>query len=248
VNETFVRTYLAGDSPIGRRVRRGRLADRAEAADNTWFEIVGVVADVRNRGLQMPIEPGVWLPYTVTGSDASVLMVRTSQDPETIMNPVRREVWATDSDVALVIPGTLEDYISENLYAGPRFGFLVMTIFGCVGLILVIVGVYSVLAYATTQRTHEIGIRMALGAERSAVIGMVIGAGLRLVVAGAALGIGVSLVLVRFLETQLAGMSAYDPATLVATTTLLTMTAALACWIPARRAARVDPLIALRYE
>ncbi len=123
-----------------------------------------------------------------------------------------------------------------------------MTSFGCIGLILVTVGVYSVLAYSTTQKTHEIGIRMALGAERSAVLGMVVRAGLRLVMAGVAVGIGVSLVLVRFIETQLAGMTAYDPATLAATTALLTMTAAIACWIPARRAARVDPLVALRSE
>jgi putative ABC transport system permease protein len=112
----------------------------------------------------------------------------------------------------------------------------------------VTVGVYSVLAYSTTQKTHEIGVRMALGAERSAVLGMVVRTGLRLVMAGVAAGIGVSLVLVRLLETQLAGMTAYDPATLAVTTALLTMTAAIACWIPARRAARVDPLVALRHE
>ena len=104
------------------------------------------------------------------------------------------------------------------------------------------------MAYATTQKTHEIGVRMALGAERAAVLGMVVRAGLRLVMAGAAVGIGVSLVLVRFMETQLAGVTAYDPATLAATTALLRMTAAVAFWIPARRAARVDPLVALRHE
>jgi putative ABC transport system permease protein len=247
VNETFVTKYLAGESALGRRVRLGRLATGADAADAPWFEIVGVVADVRNRGW-LPIEPEVWLPYTIAGSNARTLMVRTSQDPGTIANLVRREVWAADPHVAVAIPGTLEDYISESLYAGPRFGFLVMTIFGFIGLILVLVGVYSVLAYSTAQKTHEIGIRMALGAERAAVLGMVVRAGLRLVVAGVVLGLGASLVLVRFIEAQLAGMTAYDPATLIVTSALLTMTAAIACWIPARRAARVDPLVALRYE
>ena len=175
-------------------------------------------------------------------------MVRTSHDPATMMSAVRQEVWATDSGVALVIPGTLEDYISEALYTGPRFGFLVMTTFGCIGLILVTVGVYSMLAYSTAQKTHEIGIRMALGAEGPAVLRMVVRAGLRLVVAGIAIGMAVSLVVVRVIETQLVGVPVYDPPTLAATTLLLALTAAIACWIPARRAARVDPLIALRYE
>jgi putative ABC transport system permease protein len=208
---------------------------------------VADVRNVRNQGLHGPVEPEVWVPYTIAGSNARVL-VRSSQDAGAIANAVRHEVWATDSGVALVIPGTLQDYLNENLYTAPRFGFLVMTMFGCIGLILVTVGDYSVLAYSTTQRTHEIGIRMALGAEGSAVLGMVVRAGLRLVAAGVAVGIAVSLVLVRVIETQLAGATAQDPATLAATTLLLTITAAIACWIPARRAARVDPLVALRHE
>jgi len=251
VNETFARRYLTGESPIGRRVRLAKLETVAGVVHDAWFEIVGVVADirtVRNQGLHGPVEPEVWVPYTIAGSNARVLMVRTSQDAGAIANAVRQEVWATDSGVALVIPGTLEDYISEQLYTAPRFGFLVMTFFGCIGLILVTVGVYSVLAYSTTQKTHEIGVRMALGAEGSAVLAMVVRAGLRLVVAGVAVGMAASLVLVRVIETQLAGVTAYDPATLAATTMLLTMTAGIACWIPARRAARVDPLVALRYE
>ena len=250
VNETFVRTYLPSENPIGRRLRRANremLADSPPVHDE-WFEIIGVVADVTNRGLQAPIEPEVWLPYTTTGSRAQVLMVRTSQDPGAIMNAVRQEVWANDSGLALAYPSTLEDRINERLYAGPRFGFLLMTIFGCIGLILVTVGVYSVLAYSTTQKTHEIGVRMALGAEGADVLGMVVRMGLQLVGAGIAIGIVISLVLGRVIGNQLVGVTPYDPATLTATTVLLTLTAALACWIPARRAARVDPLVALRYE
>jgi len=207
-----------------------------------------VVADVRNRGLEAPVEPQVWLPYTIGAMGAQMLMVRTSQDPATIMNVVRREVWAVDSGVALAYPGTLEDRINERLYAGPRFGFVVMAIFGCVGLILVTVGVYSVLAYSTAQKTHEIGIRLALGAEGEDVLRMVLRTGLRLILLGMTIGLAVSLVLGRMIETQLAGVKAYDPLTLAATMLLLTMTAAIACWIPARRAARVDPMVALRYE
>ena len=172
-------------------------------------------------------------------------MVRASQIRGRSRTRYGRRVWGTDSGVALVNPGRLNDFISEVLYTAPRFGFLVMTIFGCIGLILVTVGVYSMFGYFD-HAEDEIGIRMALGAESSAVLGMFVRAGLRLVMAGVAVGIGASLVLVRFIETQLAGMTAYDPATLAATTALLTMTAAIACWIPARRAARVDPLVALR--
>jgi putative ABC transport system permease protein len=165
-------------------VRFASLDTLAGQARDPWFEIVGVVADAINNGLQSPIEPEVWLPYTIPGSSAQVLLVRTSQDPATMMNSVRQAVWATDSGVALAYPGTLVDRINERLYAGPHFGFVLMTIFGSIGMILVTIGVYSVLAYSTSLKTHEIGIRMALGAERRDVLGMVIRSGLRSVLLG----------------------------------------------------------------
>jgi putative ABC transport system permease protein len=230
-------------------VRLGGLEATVAQGQGPWFEIVGVVGDVVNsRGLQVPTESEVWLPYTVAGASPRVLMVRTSQDPASIVNAVRREVWATDSSAALMGQGPLEELLNERLYSAPRFSFLLMTLFGCIGLILVAVGVYGVLAYATTQKTHEIGVRMALGAKSTDALGLVVKAGLRLVLAGIAIGIPVSLALGRVIGTQLTGVTAYDPITLAATTLLLTMTAAVACWIPARRAARVDPMIALRYE
>ena len=218
---------------------------------------MGVVGDVANQGapgygsggLQAPIAPQVWVPYTVTGSGVQVLVVRSAQTPMALMNEVQQAVWATDPGVALVYPDTLEHAISQGLYAGPRFALLLMIIFGCVGLILVTLGVYSVLAYTTAQRTHEIGIRMALGAERANVLRMVIIGGLRLVLAGVAVGLVVSLFLGRAVEGELwPGVKPYDPATLASTVLLLLVTGLLACWIPARRAARVDPMVALRYE
>ncbi len=249
VNEAFVSTYLRGENPMGHKVKLALLETLVDPVREQWFEIVGVAADVTNNGLQAPVEPEVWIPYTVTGAGAQALMVRSEQAPMALMNDVRQAVWATDAGVGLAFPGALEDRISQRLYAGPRFGFLLMTIFGCLGLILVTVGVYSVLSYATAQKTHEIGIRMALGAERGEVLRSVIRAGLRLVTAGVAIGLIVGLVLGRAIEAELSrGVRPYDPLTLTGTTLLLVTTGALACWIPARRAARVDPMVALRYE
>ena len=249
VNEALARKYLPGGDPLGQRLRVAALERPPDPVHDAWFEIVGVVRDVTNRGLQVEIQPEVWIPYTIARSaGAEVLMLRTSQDPRTITDAVRRAVWATDSGVALARPGALEDRVDELLYVGPRLGLLLMTLFGCIGLVLVAVGVYSVLAYATAQKTHEIGIRMALGAERTDVLGMVTKAGLRLVAAGIAIGMVASLALGRLLGSQLSGVTAHDPPTLAATTVLLTLTAAVACWIPARRAASVDPMVALRHE
>jgi len=255
VNRKFVSTYLSGEDPIGRRVRLLELESVADSLPS--FEIVGVVDDVSNQGapgygrggLQAPIEPQVWIPYTVTGSGERSLVVRSVQTPMSVMEEVQQAVWATDPGVALMYPDALDQMISRRWYAGPRFALLMMMIFGGVGLILVTVGVYSVLAYTTAQRTHEIGVRMALGAERANVAHLVIVEGVRLVLAGVGVGLVVSLLLGRAVEAELwPGVKPYDPMTLASTVVLLLATGVLACWIPASRAARVDPMVALRYE
>jgi putative ABC transport system permease protein len=247
VNQTFTHKYLANDNPIGVRVRLKELETFPDAAKDPWFEIIGVVADAKNHGLQEPVGPETWIPYTVTGSAARGILVRTSQEPASMMNVVRREIWATDHTVALTLTGTLEGYISQFSFAGPRFGFLLMAIFGSIGLILVTIGVYSVLAYTSARRTHEMGIRMAMGAESRDVLRLVIMGGLRLVALGIVIGVVASLSLARVIATQLWGVSAYDPWTLGIVAVLLLGTGLLACWVPARRAAGVDPLVALRY-
>ena len=257
VNRKFVSTYLSSEDPIGRRVKLVELEGIADSLREPSFEIVGVVDDVSNQGapgygrggLQAPIEPQVWVPYTVTGSGERSLLVRSVQTPMSVMEEVQQAIWATDPGVALMYPDALDQMISRRWYAGPRFALLMMMIFGGVGLILVTVGVYSVLAYTTAQRTHEIGVRMALGAERANVLRLVIIEGLRLVLAGVGVGLVVSLLLGRAVEALLwPGVKPYDPVTLASTVVLLLATGVLACWIPARRAARVDPMVALRYE
>ena len=248
VNQLFARRYMGNDNPIGQRVHIMGLETFPDPVPEAWFEIVGVVADVKNSGLQDPIRPEIWVPYTVTGSGARGVLVRTSQEPLAMLKSVQQEIWATDSGVALTFTGTLEGYINSFSYAGPRFGFLLMSIFGIVGLILVTVGVYSVLAYTAAQRTHEIGIRMALGAETRDVLRLVVTMGVRLVALGAVIGLVASLLLARVIATQLWGVSPYDPMTLASVTILLLLTGLIACWIPARRASQVDPLVALRYE
>src|SRR5262249_25033399 len=248
VNQTFVHKYLGNDNPLGQRVHIAQLEQFPDKLPDAWFEIIGVVADVKNHGLQDPVGPEMWVPYTITGSGARGVLVRTAADPMAMMNSVRHEIWATDSNVALTFTGSLESFIGQFSYAGPRFGFILMSVFGVVGLVLVTIGVYSVLAYTTARRTHEIGIRMALGAEKGDVLGLVIRMGLGLVGVGIALGVIASLAVARVIATQLWGVSAYDPITLSSVATLLLITGIVACWIPARRASRVDPLVALRYE
>ena len=248
VNQTFVKKYLGDENPIGKQVRILQLAEFQDAVKDPTFEIIGLVADVKNQGLQDPVTPEIWVPYSVTGSGFRGVLVRTAGEPLAMLNAVQHEIWATDNNVALTFTGTLEGYINQFSYAGPRFGFFLMGIFAGVGLVLVTIGVYSVLAYTTSCRTQEIGIRMTLGAGSAHVLRMVLRMGLRLVGIGVGLGLVASFALGRVIGTQLWGVSAYDPWTLACVPVILLLTGVVACWLPARRAASVDPLVALRYE
>ncbi|HUG53285.1 MAG TPA: ABC transporter permease, partial [Vicinamibacteria bacterium] len=248
VNQSFAKKYLGRASPLGQHIRLAELANFPDKVDDPWFEVIGVVKDAKNQGLQEPPMPEAWVPYTVTGSGERGILVRTVNDPLLTLNALRREIWATDRNVALTMTGTLEGFISSFSYAGPRFAFLMMAIFAAIGLVLVTIGVYSVIAYAAARQTHEIGIRMALGARRADVLKLVIRMGARPVVLGLAIGLLVSLGLSRVIASQLWGVSPHDPATLASVAMVLLLTGLVACWIPARRATRVDPLVALRYE
>ena len=248
VNQDFVRKYLGNGNPIGQRFHLPDLETFADPVHDAWFEIIGVVANVKNQGLQQSVIPEVWIPYTLTGSARRGLLVRTSGDPLMMMNTVRREIWATDRSVALTMMGTLENFINSYSYAQPRFGSLLMGIFASVGLILVTIGVYSVIAYTTARRTHEIGIRMALGAQPQDILGLIIGQGARLAVVGVVLGLIVSFALTRLMTSLLFQVKPNDPLIFAAVPLLLLGVTLLACYIPARRAMRLDPMVALHYE
>ena len=169
VNQSFALKYLRGASPLGSSVRLAELATFPDPVADPTFEIVGVVADVKNQGLQEPVQPEVWIPYTMTGAGERGILVRTAQEPLALLDRVRREIWATDRNVALTLTGTLEGFISEFSFAGPRFGFLLMSLFAGVGLVLVTTGVYSVLVLrrrATDPRDrHPHGDRGGAGAR-----------------------------------------------------------------------------------
>ena len=167
INQTFVEKYLRGVNALGHACA-WLSSPPSDSVGDPSFEITSrcLVADVKNQGLQEPVQPEAWIPYTMTGAGERGILVRTAQEPLALLDSVRREIWSTDRNVALTLTGTLEGFIGEFSYAGPRFGFLFMSLFAGVGLVLVTTGVYSVLSYAAARQTHEIGIRMAIGAER----------------------------------------------------------------------------------
>ena len=248
VNQTFVRRYFPNADPIGQHFALADLKTFPDPVADPTFEIIGVASDVKNQGLQDPVFPEVWVPYTVTGSAARGVLVRTAGDPNQMLNAVSRTVWSVDRGVALTFTDTAEHFISQFSYAQPRFGLYLLGVFAGVGLVLVTIGVYGVIAYAVSRQTHEIGVRMALGADRAAVLRMVLRVGLRLLLIGVAIGLAGSILVGRTLASQLFGISPYDPVTLAGVVALLFVAGLAACLVPARAATRVDPMVALRYE
>jgi predicted permease len=249
VNQTLVTKYFPDEDPIGQRVKLNMLETFPESpVPDPLFEIVGVVSDAKNSGIRDPVRPELFIPYTVTGGFERGILVRVAGDPNALLPALRREIWAVDRGVALTLVGTLSDYLRQFSYAEPRFSLVLLAVFAGVGLVLVAIGVYSTIAYTVSRQTQEIGVRMALGASPRAVLGMVIGMGSRLLVVGVVLGVLASLGATRILESQLWGVSKYDPVTLAGVVGVLAVAGLAACYFPARRATRVDPIVALRCE
>jgi predicted permease len=247
VNETLAKKYFGVDEPIGRTIRLSRFKTLPVPVADPTFEIIGVLRDVANQGPRDLPAPQVLVPFTLRPAGLAFVM-RTSSDPMRVVAAVRQEIQAVDRQVALVEPTALEDLIQRVFYARPRFSLLVLGIFSCTGIVLVAFGVYGVLAYTVSQQTREIAIRMALGGERGHVIQMVLRLGLQLVGAGLIIGVAASLATNRLLVNQLWHTSPNDPITFGAAISVVVAMAALACWIPARRAVRVEPMVALRHE
>ena len=246
VNQSFVRRYFPSTAPLGRIVRVPRLSGDLHLADDT-FQIVGVVNDVLNRGLTREIAPELYLPYTLTG-DADFLVVLTNTDPASLAKPVAEQVYVLDPDQPVTDVRTMNSLLNDYEYSGPRFSVVLLAVFAALGLILAVVGVYGVVSNAVAQRTHEIGVRKALGAGSSDVLRLIFRFGARFILPGIAIGLAASIAAARVLRSQLWHVSPHDPVALVSVVILLLAVGFLACWVPARRAMRVDPIVALRYE
>jgi putative ABC transport system permease protein len=238
VNQAFVNRFSPGRNPIGRRVQFN---------GNAWREIIGVAGDVRQLGLDRPSEPELFVPFLQRPVPFGYFIVRTASDPLILATGVRAAVESVDKDQPIFDVQTMEQRIATSI-GSRRFNMFLLTAFALLALTLAAVGLYGVVSYSLSLRTHEIGIRMALGAEKRDVLGMVVGKGLKLALIGVAIGIAGALALTRFLSSLLYGVKPTDPLTFIAVSVILVAVALLACYIPARRAAKVDPMVALRYE
>lgn len=248
VNQAFARAYFGNDDPLGQKIKFDAFDQVSGAPHNTYFEVIGMVADFRNRGPQESPAPEAFLPYSITGIGERFIVARTSVAPKSLLASVQREIWAVNSNAAITSNGSIQSLLAEEVYTRPQFGLITIGIFAGIGLALVLVGIFSVMAYTVALRTHELGIRMALGAQHVNILTLVLRQGLRLISTGILIGVVASLGLTRFLESQISGVSATDPLTFFAVVTLFLTVGLIAALLPARRAAGIDPLIALRYE
>ena len=248
INQTLARRYFGQEDPIGQKIKFNALDQVPDTPHDAYFEIVGIVGDFKNDDLQHPPLPEGFIPYTFANYGRRGILVKTAGDPASMLKSVSRAVWSMDPDVALTQARPLQSFLKDYAYAQPKFGLVVLSVFAAIGLVLVIVGVFSVMAYSVSLQTHEIGIRMALGAQPSNVLGMVLARGMRLIAAGVILGEVASLALTRFIASQIWGVSVRDPLTLGAIAALIGAAGFAACVLPARRALLVDPLVALRDE
>jgi len=244
VNRTFVAQYFPGQDPLGARVQWAR----SDPPD--WMTIVGVVGDIKHFGPGEPEEPAVYDLYSQTAQKWKRWMyptIRGAASPGSLLGQVKQRLWAIDKQLPVTQVFTMNEVLAASL-DHQRFNLTLLGIFAGVALALAIVGIYGVMSYAITQRTNEIGIRVALGAQQRDVLWLILGQGLRLALVGSALGIAAAFALTRYMSHLLYGISPRDPQTFAAIPFALLGVALLACYVPARRAMRVDPIVALRYE
>ena len=249
INQTLARRYFANENPVGQRIKFSTFEEwAADWPRNAYFEIIGVIADAKNNGLQDAPKPEVYFPYTITSTGSRGVMATTAGNSSQLLANLRKEITAMDPDVAVSDDGTIESFLERWYYAGPHFTLIILTAFGGIGLFLVLVGIFSVMAYTVSLQTHEIGIRMALGAQRNDVLGMVLKKGLVLILSGTMTGLVASVAVTRLMASQIWGVSATDPWTFSAVAALILVAGLAACLFPAHRATQVDPLVSLHYE
>jgi putative ABC transport system permease protein len=243
INETMAREMWPDQDPLGKRIKFPGSAKNPQP----WRTIVGVVADVKQYGLDRKDPMQIYLSEAQYPTQFMTLVVHTSSDPKAMIAAVRGEIRQLDKDQAVYNIVTMEQLLADSI-ALRRFSMLLLMIFAGVALTLAGVGIYGVISYSVTQRTHEIGIRMALGASRRDIIRLIVRQGMTMALAGVGIGLVATFALTRIMESLLFGVSATDPATFIIISVVLTCVALVACFVPARRATRVDPMIALRYE
>ena len=236
ISELLAQQVFPNEEPLGKRL--------VMMMGNQPFEIIGVVGDIRHRGLESQPLAAMYMPTYEPGMN---LVIRTPGDPTTLAAAVRKEVQAIDADQPVAAVKTMEQWL-DTAVAAPRYRTALLGLFALVALILASTGIYGVMSYSVTQRTHEIGVRMALGARQLDVLKLVVRQGMVLVVIGVGTGLAGAVALTRVMSSLLFGVGAKDPTTFISVATLLTIVAFVACYIPARRATKVDPLVALRYE
>jgi putative ABC transport system permease protein len=250
VNQTLALRYFGNEDPIGKRISLPSLADNTAPVINPVFEVVGVVSDAKNRGIQEPIQPEVYLPLTLTRRGGRLIIARTAIEPGRLVQAVRNEIHAVDRGAAGVASTAIimDDWLRTYPFAQQRFSLILLSIFAGLGLLMVSLGVYSVMNYAVSLRSHEIGIRMALGAARSDIIFMVLRSGARVLAIGIAAGLLACLACSRLIADQFDLLTVHDPMAIAAGVIAIVVVGVAACWHPAHRASRVDPIAVLRSE
>ena len=245
INRTLARRFWPDENPVGKRLKPGR----ADGNNSPWFVVKGVVADSNQGALDEQTRPEA---YFAMGQLAwryrrMNLAIRTHGDPQSLVNQIQKEIWSVDKDQAVYQVQTMRQMVGASV-GTRRFAMLLLVLFAGIALVLAAIGIYGVISYSVAQRTHEIGVRMALGASAREVLTLIIRQGMRPALLGVAIGLAGAVALTRLMKSLLFGVSATDPLTFALIALLLTSVALLACWIPARRAAKVDPMIALRTE
>jgi putative ABC transport system permease protein len=257
INETVAQRFFAGEDPVGKTIWMGPheslLPPDAQTPENRFLRrtIVGVVADVKGSSLEQSGRAEVYIPYhqyrREGWSNSLMLAVRSSTGSEKMLSGIHEQVTSLDPDQPVTNVATMEERFNKSL-SQPRFSMMLLGLFAAVALLLAGVGIYGVMSYVVTQRTHEVGIRMALGAQASDVLRLVVGQGMKVAMIGIGIGLIAAFALTRVMRTLLFGVSTTDPLTFTIIALVLAAVALVACIIPAHRATKVDPMVALRYE